>query len=100
MCASTTSVVGSTCVIQATLPAHGGKDRVLCGAGASPVRVRVLLVARLAADVRRWVTKLENEGGDEANKKRRMTTTETREIVVDIPPPGDARERPFIVEIS
>ena len=91
MCASTTSVVGSTCVIQATLPAHGGEDRVLCGAGASRVRVRVLLVARLAADVRRWVTKLENEGGDdEANKKRRMTTKETREIVVDIPPPGDA----------
>ena len=58
------------------------------------------MVARLAADVRRWVTKLENEGGDgEANKKRRMTTKETREIVVDIPLPGDARERPFIVEI-
>jgi hypothetical protein len=57
------------------------------------------LLRGLQADVERWAMKLEKEGEDE-DEKRQMTTTETREIVPDKPPPGDARGRPLIVEIS
>ena len=41
------------------------------------------LLRGLQADVERWATKLEKEGEEEEDEKRRMTATETGEIVQD-----------------
>ena len=59
------------------------------------------LLRGLQADVEHWAMKLEKKGeSDEEDEKKRMTTTETQETVLDKPPPGNAQERPLIVEIS
>lgn len=63
------------------------------------------LLRGLQADVERWAMKLEKEEDEEEDEKRRgagadhgipMTTTETRKIVLDRPPPN---ERPSIIEL-